>query len=51
MRNEQDERRFVEEEMRDLKKRAAKKPNLAVSAPWVLAGMLVLFLILILITI
>ena len=46
MRNEHDERRFVEEEMRDLKKRAAEKPNLAVSASWVLAGVLVLVLIL-----
>ena len=46
MDSDQDKRRFAEEEIRDPKKRAAEKPNVAVSVPWILAGILVLALIL-----
>ena len=46
MNSEQDERRFAEEEIRDVKKRAAEKPNLAITASWVLAGILVAVVIL-----
>ena len=46
MNSDQEKRRFVEEEMHDPKKRAAQKPNLAMSASLVLAGILVPILVL-----
>ena len=42
MLDDHEKRRIAEEEIRDPKKRATEKPNLAVSAYWWLVGVLVL---------